>query len=166
MELVDEFVEAEQLADRAITLACELNHPVYDAVYLVACQNWHAALLALDAKLALAAVKIGVQVIDVVGAEAATTRQACASLDFRGDGGRVSEYPFNAHARTAVDRRLAGCWRGVRASSSRCTTPIGKSRFSANCSQIAGTWRPPLRITLSREPGGARVWPKKQEGNG
>lgn len=65
VELVDEFIGAEQLAEKAITLACELNHPVYDAVYLVACQNWNAALLTLDTKLALTAARIGIQLIDL-----------------------------------------------------------------------------------------------------
>lgn len=65
LELVDEFLEAERLTDKAISLACELNHPVYDAVYLVACQNWHAALLTLDTKLAVTAAKIDLQVIDL-----------------------------------------------------------------------------------------------------
>lgn len=67
LELVDEFVEAEQLAGKAMTLACELNHPTYDTVYLAACQSRNAALLTLDAKLALAAAKKGIQVsVDIV----------------------------------------------------------------------------------------------------
>lgn len=64
LELVDEFLEAERLAEEAMALACELNHPVYDAIYLAACQKWHAALLTLDAKLASTAARIGIQLIE------------------------------------------------------------------------------------------------------
>lgn len=63
LELVDEFVEADDLYEEAISLACELNHPVCDTMYLVPSRRKNAPLLTLDSRLIEAAVKTGISVV-------------------------------------------------------------------------------------------------------
>ena len=58
--LPDEYVNERELNIEAFKLACELNHSVYDALFLVLARRNNAQLLTMDKKLMLAADKIGV----------------------------------------------------------------------------------------------------------
>lgn len=44
-------VPASGLALRALAIAVELQHPVYDALYLATCERWNAPLVTADARL-------------------------------------------------------------------------------------------------------------------
>jgi len=58
--LVTEFIPASLLFQEACAIACEIKHPVYDAAYLVACNQKKAVLLTLDQRLKKAARDLGI----------------------------------------------------------------------------------------------------------
>jgi len=60
ISLPDEYVNEHELYIEAFKLGCELNHPVYDALFLVLARRNNAQLLTMDKKLMVAADKIGV----------------------------------------------------------------------------------------------------------
>ena len=60
ISLPDEYVNERELNIEAFKLACELNHSVYDALFLVLARRNNAQLLTMDKKLMFAAKKIGV----------------------------------------------------------------------------------------------------------
>lgn len=62
LEIVDEYIEAEDLYEEAIALACQIKHPAYDAVYLVTSRRRNATLVTLDSRLADAAHRVGISV--------------------------------------------------------------------------------------------------------
>ena len=64
-DLVDQFIKAEDLYEEAMPLACKLNHPAYDTMYLIACRRKNATLLSLDSILIDAAHKIDITVISL-----------------------------------------------------------------------------------------------------
>jgi len=60
ISLPDEYVNEHELYIEAFKLGCELNHPVYDALFLVLARRNNAKLLTMDKKLIVAANKIGI----------------------------------------------------------------------------------------------------------
>ncbi len=62
-ELVDHYVDAGDLLEKALKLACELEHPVYDTMYLAACQKHEELLVSLDSRLSGLARHIDMPVI-------------------------------------------------------------------------------------------------------
>jgi len=62
-ELIDEYVEPDDMYEEILSLACALGHPVYDASYLVTCKRKNAALLTLDSRLIKAAQKANISII-------------------------------------------------------------------------------------------------------
>lgn len=65
IELVDLFVNAEDLYEEAIPLACKLKHPTYDIMYLIVSRRKNAALVTLDSKLIEAAKKVDIPVANI-----------------------------------------------------------------------------------------------------
>jgi len=61
-KLVDEYIEADDIYEEAVSLSCELNQPVYDIVYLVVSRRKSAQLLTLDSRLTETAKKAGISV--------------------------------------------------------------------------------------------------------
>jgi len=61
-ELVDQYVDAGDLMNNALKLACELKHPVYDTMYVTACQKNEGLLVSLDSRLSELARQIGLPV--------------------------------------------------------------------------------------------------------
>jgi len=59
-ELVDEYVDADDIYEEAVSLSCELKQPVYDIVYLVVSRRKSAQLLTLDSRLIETAGKAGI----------------------------------------------------------------------------------------------------------
>lgn len=62
LEIVDQYIKAEDLYEEALPLACKLNHPAYDAMYLVTSRRKNATLVTLDTRLIAAANKIDIPV--------------------------------------------------------------------------------------------------------
>ena len=62
IELIDNFIKSEEIYEEALNTSIEIDHPTYDAMYLVTSQRKNAKLLTLDKKLIDAAKKIGVPV--------------------------------------------------------------------------------------------------------
>jgi predicted nucleic acid-binding protein len=62
IDLVDEFLPAEDIFEEALSLACQIKHPAYDAVYLVTSRRKKATLLSLDQRLLDAAKKLKIPV--------------------------------------------------------------------------------------------------------
>ncbi len=65
LKLIDRFIYPEDLYQQALSLAAEIDHPAYDAMYLAAAKKKSGTLLTLDEKLISAAENIGVPVFDV-----------------------------------------------------------------------------------------------------
>lgn len=53
--VIDRFVPATSLTDRALALACRNRHPVYDCIYLALAQSEQTGLITADRKLAMIA---------------------------------------------------------------------------------------------------------------
>ena len=64
-EMVDHFVDAESIFEEAIPLSCKVNHPTYDAMYLVVSRRKNAKLVTLDKKLVNTAKKMGIPVASI-----------------------------------------------------------------------------------------------------
>ncbi|MDI3481653.1 MAG: hypothetical protein PWQ97_1308 [Tepidanaerobacteraceae bacterium] len=62
IEMVDQFIKAEDLYEEAIPLACKLKHPAYDVMYLVVSRRKNATLVTLDSKLIDAAKMLDIPV--------------------------------------------------------------------------------------------------------
>jgi len=65
LELVNEYIEARDIYEEALSLACDINHPTYDAMYLVAGRKNNASLLTLDSRLIEAAEKTAIPVVRI-----------------------------------------------------------------------------------------------------
>lgn len=61
-EIVDQFINANELFEEAIPLSCNINHPAYDSMYLITSRRKNATLITLDKKLIKAAKKINIPV--------------------------------------------------------------------------------------------------------
>jgi predicted nucleic acid-binding protein len=61
VNLVDDFVPAEDIYKEAFFLSCQISHPVYDSMFLVCARRNDAVLLTLDKKLHLTAEKLSVK---------------------------------------------------------------------------------------------------------
>jgi predicted nucleic acid-binding protein len=62
IEIVDMFINAEDLYEEAIPLACKLKHPTYGIMYLIVSRRKNATLVTLDEKLVDAAKKLDIPV--------------------------------------------------------------------------------------------------------
>lgn len=51
ISLVDDLIPSTDLHVEAFSLACQLQHSVYDALYLVSARRYNAVLLSLESKL-------------------------------------------------------------------------------------------------------------------
>ena len=65
INLIDQFIEADDIYEEAISMSCKINHPAYDAMYLTTCRRKSGNLLTLDSRLIEAAEKTGVSVINI-----------------------------------------------------------------------------------------------------
>lgn len=65
VKLIDEFIPTDELYEEAISLACQLDHPAYDAMYLVASRRRNSTLITLDKKLIQAAQKVNIPVVSL-----------------------------------------------------------------------------------------------------
>ncbi len=63
ISLPDNFIAEQDLYREAFKLACNLNHSVYDMLYLVVARRNNATLLTLDKKLLQTAGKCSVEVV-------------------------------------------------------------------------------------------------------
>jgi predicted nucleic acid-binding protein len=63
IKLVDRFIDVQDIYKEVLSLACEINHPAYDAAYLLLCRKNNADLLTLDTRLIKAAQKSGIEVV-------------------------------------------------------------------------------------------------------
>lgn len=65
IEIVDMFINAEDLYEEAIPLACKLKYPTYDIMYLIVSRRKNATLVTLDEKLVDAAKKLDIPVATI-----------------------------------------------------------------------------------------------------
>ena len=65
LELVDQFVNANDIYEEAISMSCKIDHPAYDAMYLITCRRKNGLLLTLDSRLIKAAKGTGISVINI-----------------------------------------------------------------------------------------------------
>jgi predicted nucleic acid-binding protein len=61
IEIIDEYLQAEDLCQEAFGLSCKIGQPVYDAVYLAAARRRKAAILSLDRRIIGAAERLGIE---------------------------------------------------------------------------------------------------------
>jgi predicted nucleic acid-binding protein len=62
LALVDDFIEEKDLCREAFKLACNLDHSVYDMLYLIVARRNNGTLLTLDKKLIKAAQKCSIEI--------------------------------------------------------------------------------------------------------
>jgi predicted nucleic acid-binding protein len=62
---VDQFIKSEDIYEEALPLSFKINHPAYDAMYLVACRRKNSILVTLDKRLIKAANKLGISVASI-----------------------------------------------------------------------------------------------------
>lgn len=60
--LIDSFIDAKLLYKEAFSLACLLNHPVYDMLFLVLARRHNGCLLTMDKHLRKSALKHSIKV--------------------------------------------------------------------------------------------------------
>ncbi len=65
LKLIDRFIYPEDIYHEAFSLAAEIDHPAYDAVYLTVTGEKKSTLLTLDEKLISAAEDIGLPVFNI-----------------------------------------------------------------------------------------------------
>jgi predicted nucleic acid-binding protein len=63
IKLVDRFIDVQDINKEVLSLAHKINHPAYDAAYLLLCIKNNAGLLTLDTRLTKAAQKSGIEVM-------------------------------------------------------------------------------------------------------
>ena len=61
-KMVDQFIDAKDIFEEVLPLSCKINHPAYDAMYLVTSRRKNATLVTLDKRLVRAAKSIDVPV--------------------------------------------------------------------------------------------------------
>jgi predicted nucleic acid-binding protein len=61
IEIVDEYLNAEDLFLEALRLSCEIGQPVYDAAYLAAGLKRKARIVSLDQRISSAAEHLGIE---------------------------------------------------------------------------------------------------------
>jgi predicted nucleic acid-binding protein len=61
VDIVDEFLGAEDLLPEALRLSSEIGQPVYDAVYLVASRRRKAFIISMDRRITDAATRLGIE---------------------------------------------------------------------------------------------------------
>jgi predicted nucleic acid-binding protein len=65
LELIDQFVDANDIYEEAISMSCKIDHPVYDTMYLITCRRKNGYIMSLDSRLVKAAKKTGISVINI-----------------------------------------------------------------------------------------------------
>jgi predicted nucleic acid-binding protein len=61
INIIDDFESSIDLYKEAFSLACQINHPVYDALYLICARRKDASLITLDRKMHDFAKKISIK---------------------------------------------------------------------------------------------------------
>ncbi|ACL68793.1 type II toxin-antitoxin system VapC family toxin [Halothermothrix orenii] len=64
LNIIDQFVEPKNIYEEAISVSFKIDHPVYDAMYLVTSRRKNAKLLTMDNRLIKAASKLEIPVYD------------------------------------------------------------------------------------------------------
>ena len=62
INIIDNFESSMDLYKEAFSLACQINHPVYDALYLVCARRKDASLITLDKKMNDFAKKLSIKI--------------------------------------------------------------------------------------------------------
>lgn len=65
IDIVDQFLKSEDIYEESIPLSCKINHPAYDAMYLVTCRRKNSTQVTLDKLLVRAANKLELPVASI-----------------------------------------------------------------------------------------------------
>ena len=65
--LVDDYISCYDLYKEAFALSCQVNHSVYDAMYLVLTRRQAGLLVTMDKQLERTAIKNSIKVYDLIG---------------------------------------------------------------------------------------------------
>ncbi|AZO93768.1 type II toxin-antitoxin system VapC family toxin [Halocella sp. SP3-1] len=65
IDIVDQFIKSEDIYEEAIPLSCKIDHPAYDAMYLVTCRRKNSTLITLDKRLIKLANKLDISVASI-----------------------------------------------------------------------------------------------------
>ena len=65
LDIIDQFVETKDIYEEAVLVSFKINHPVYNAMYLVTARRKNAKLLTMDNRLIKAANKIEIPVYNI-----------------------------------------------------------------------------------------------------
>lgn len=64
-EIVDHFIDSEKIFEEALSLSCKINHPAYDAMYLIVSRRKNSTLVTLDKKLIKISKEIDIPVASI-----------------------------------------------------------------------------------------------------
>jgi predicted nucleic acid-binding protein len=64
--LVDDFIQTEELYREAFSFSCQVNHPVYDSMYLICARRHNAIFISVDKKLTKLAQKHSIKIVDAI----------------------------------------------------------------------------------------------------
>ena len=65
LNIIDQFVDPKNIYEEAISVSFKIDHPVYDAMYLLTSRRKNAKLLTMDNRLIKAANKIEIPVYNI-----------------------------------------------------------------------------------------------------
>ncbi len=64
--LIDDFIEAGEIYQEAFSFSCQINHPVYDSMYLISARRHNAIFISADKKLNKIAQKYAIKVVESI----------------------------------------------------------------------------------------------------
>ncbi len=62
--LIDDFINAGDLYQEAFSFSCQVNHPVYDSMYLICARRYNGIFLSVDKKLNKLAQKHSLKIVE------------------------------------------------------------------------------------------------------
>ena len=66
IKLIDDFIEAGEIYQEAFSFSCQINHPVYDAMYLISARRHNAIFISADKKLNKIAQKHAIKIVESI----------------------------------------------------------------------------------------------------
>jgi predicted nucleic acid-binding protein len=64
LELIEDFIDENEILSKAIEISFSLNHPIYDCIYLSLAKHLNLPFVSVDKKLLFKAKNFGIDVLD------------------------------------------------------------------------------------------------------
>ena len=66
IKLIDDFIEAGEIYQEAFSFSCQINHSVYDSMYLISARRHNAIFISADKKLNKIAQKHAIKIVESI----------------------------------------------------------------------------------------------------